>query len=337
MTGGSPRSVRAVSASDLSSVDPSALDPATARIAVVGPGAVGTFFAAQLSVAGRCVVACGRRTFDRYIVESELAPVDAPAVCVTDPADLASVGLDGPADLVLVTVKTFQIAGAAAWLDALCGPSTIVAGAQNGVEEVERLAPYVNGAHVVPCVVYCGCQLIEPGHIRHDQHGIMIVPDDEVTRRVAPIFDGSAARWRPDADFLAASWRKLGVNVMANGVTALTRRTMDVLATEPVDVVARALLRECLTVARADGADVDPAEADEFDLSVLPRYGTSMYYDVMADRATEFDALHGAVLRAGARHGIDTPVTRVVHALLAGREAVTTPPSKSEADRFGPA
>ena len=316
--------------------DPPSIDPATARIAVVGPGAVGTFFAAQLSVVGRNVVACARRGFDRYVVSSELAPVDAPAVCVTDPADLPNVGLDGAADFVIVTVKTFQTAEAAPWLDALCGPRTIVAGAQNGVEEVERLAPYVNGAHVVPCVVYCGSQLIEPGHIRHDQHGIMIVPDDDVTRRVGPIFDGSAARWQPEADFLAATWRKLGINVMANGVTGLTRRTMDVLATEPVDVVARELLRECLTVARAGGVDVDPAEADEFDLTVLPQYGTSMYYDVMADRATEFDALHGAVLRAGARYKIDTPVTRVVYALLAGREAVTTPPSQSKADQFGP-
>ena len=105
---------------------------------------------------------------------------------------------------------------------------------------------------------------------------------------------------------------------------------------EPVDAVARDLLRECLTVGRTDGAAVDPVEADEYDLSVMPRYGTSMYYDVMADRATEYDALHGAVLRAGARHGIETPVTRVVHALLAGREAETTPPSRSESDRFGP-
>jgi 2-dehydropantoate 2-reductase len=297
---------------------------------------VGTFFAAQLSAAGRSVVACARRPFDRYVVESATAPVDEPATCVTEPAELPGVGLDGPADLVLVTVKTFHTDGAAAWLDALCGPDTIVAGAQNGIEEVERLTPYVNGAHVVPCVVYCGTQLIEPGHIRHDQHGILIVPDDPVTRRVAPLFDGTAARWRPDADFLAATWRKLGVNVMANGVTALTRRTMDVLGTRPVDRVARDLLRECLTVGRAEGGDVDPAEADQYDLSVLPDYGTSMYYDVMADRSTEFDALHGAVLRAGARHGIETPVTTVVHALLAGREAETTPPSRSHADRFGP-
>ena len=306
--------------------DESPLDPTAAQIAVVGPGAVGTYFAAQLTAAGRNVVACARRRFDRYVVESESVPVDEPAVCVTDPTELVGVGLDGPADLVIVTVKGFQTAGAANWLHALCGPDTIVAGAQNGVEEVERLTPFVNGAHVVPCVVYCGCELLEPGHIRHDQHGIMIVPDDAVTRRVAPIFDATAARWRPDADFAVETWRKLGLNVMANGVTALTRRMMNVLATEPVGQIARDLLRECLTVGRAEGARVDPAEADEFDMSVFPEQGTSMYYDVVNERPTEYDELHGAVLRIGARHGIDTPVTRVVHALLAGREADPSTP-----------
>ncbi len=309
------------------------LDPATARIAVVGPGGVGTFFAAQLSHAGRSVVACGRRPFERYLVESEQAPVDAPAVAVTEPAELPAVGFGGPVDLVIVAVKTFQTAGAAPWLDALCGPGTIVAGAQNGIEEVDRLAPHVDGARVVPCVVYCGTQLIEPGHIRHDQHGILIVPDDETTRRVTPIFEGTAARWRPDADFEAESWRKLGVNVMANGVTALTRRTMDVLGTEPVGSVARDLLRECLRVGAAAGAPVDEAEADAFDLGVFPDYGTSMYYDVMADRPTEYDELYGAVMRFGARHGVDTPVTRVVHALLAGREADPVP---ADVDPHGP-
>lgn len=298
-----------------------ALDPATASIAVVGPGAVGTYFAAQLAASGRRVIACARRRFERYVVDSESAPVDAPATCAVQPGELRSLGLNGPADLVIVTVKAFQTEGTAPWLAALCGPGTIVVGAQNGVEEVERLTPLVNGAHVLPCVVYCGSELLAPGHIRHDQHGVLIVPDDDGARAVAPLFAGTEARWRPEPDFPTETWRKLGINVMANGITALTRRTMETIGRPPVDAIARDLLRECWTVGRAVGADVAPADADAFDLSLLPAQGTSMYYDVLAGRRTEFDALHGAVLRFGAGHGIATPVTAVVHALLAGREA----------------
>ena len=293
----------------------------SARIAVVGVGAVGTYFAAQLTAAGRHVVACARRPFERYVVDSQTAPVDERATCLTDPADLAGVGFGGPVDVVIVAVKGFQTVGTAGWLDALCGPDTIVIGAQNGIEAVERLSPIVNGARVVQAVVYCGCELLEPGHIRHDQHGIMIVPDDELTREVAPVFDGTAASWRPDARYDEEKWRKLAVNVMANGVTALSRRTMTILGTRPVDAIARDLYRECLTVGRADGADVDPVVANSIEFGVYPDQGTSMYYDVLADRPTEYDEVHGAALRAAARHDIDLPVTRVVHALLAAREA----------------
>ncbi len=303
----------------------------SARIAVVGVGAVGTYFAAQLTAAGRHVVACARRPFERYVVDSETVPVDAPATCVTDPADLAEVGFEDRADVVIVAVKGFQTPGTAGWLDALCGPDTIVIGAQNGIEAVERLTPYVSGAQVVQAVVYCGCELLAPGHIRHDQHGIMIVPDNDLTRGVAPIFAGTAASWRPDPRYAEEKWRKLAVNVMANGVTALSRRTMSILGTRPVDAIARDLYRECLTVGRADGADVDPVDANRIDFGVYPDQGTSMYYDVMADRSTEYDELHGAALRAAARHAIDLPVTRVVHALLAAREA-EAPSSDAQPD-----
>ena len=297
------------------------LDPATSTVAVVGPGAVGTFFAAHLAAAGRHVVACARRPFDRYVVDSDTAAVDTVARCVTVPGDLAAVGLTSPADLVIVTVKAFQTAGAAPWLARLCGPDTVVVGAQNGVEEVERLTPFVDGARVLPAVVYCGSELLAPGHIRHDQHGVLIVPDDDAGRAVAPLFDGTGANWRPDPSFPTETWRKLGINVMANGVTALTRRTMEAIADSPLESIARDLVRECWTVGRAEGARLGPEDADAFDFSLLPAQGTSMYYDVMAGRPTEFDALHGAVLRIGARHGVATPVTEVVHALLAGREA----------------
>ena len=298
-----------------------AFDPARASVAVVGPGAVGTFFAAQLAASGRRVFACARRRFDRYLVDSDTAPTDTQAVCAIEPGELETLGLSGPADLVIVTVKAFQTEGTAPWLATLCGPETVVVGAQNGVEEVERLTPLVTGARVLPSVVYCGSELLAPGHIRHDQHGVLIVPDDEAGQTVAPLFAGTGATWRPDPGFTTEAWRKLGINVMANGLTALTRRTMETIADHPVDAIAHDLLRECWTVGRAEGAEVGPADADAFDLSLLPAQGTSMYYDVMAERPTEFDALHGAVLRTGAAHGIATPVTAVVHALLAGREA----------------
>src|SRR5688572_2188929 len=137
------------------------------RIAVVGVGSVGTFFAAHLAAAGHDVLACARRPFDTYRVESAEAPVTGPANVATGPAAVTG----GPYPWLLVAVKAHQTVDAAPWFDRLCGPdspgrpASIVVAVQNGVEAVERFTPLVHGATVVPAVVYCGAELQEPGRI----------------------------------------------------------------------------------------------------------------------------------------------------------------------------
>jgi 2-dehydropantoate 2-reductase len=290
-----------------------------ADIAIVGPGAVGGFFAAHLAGIGCDVVSCARRPFDRYVVTSSIAPVEAPAWAVTHPSELD--GID-PVDWVLVGVKAHQTQDAAPWFDRLCGPSTSVVVMQNGVEGEERLRPYAHGADVVAAVVYCGAELTAPGRIRHTNAGTLIVPAGRaVSERLAGLFAGSGARIKLSDDYVTEAWRKLGINVLANGITALTRQPMGVLRRPEVARLAERLLDECWTVARAVGASLSTDDVTQVMEGVarMPVDGaTSMYYDRMAGRPTEHDALYGAVVRAGARHGIPTPFAETVAALLAG-------------------
>jgi 2-dehydropantoate 2-reductase len=44
--------------------------------------------------------------------------------------------------------------------------------------------------------------------------------------------------------------------------------------------------------------------------------GTSMYFDRLAGRTLEVEALTGAIVAAGERHGIATPLNRTLLALL---------------------
>jgi 2-dehydropantoate 2-reductase len=286
------------------------------EIAVVGPGAVGTFFAAHLAAAGRDVVSCARRPFERYIVESKQLPVEAPAVVLTDPADV-----EGPVPWVLVAVKAHQTAGAAGWLGRLCDRDTTVVAVQNGVEAVERLTPYVNGAEVIASVVYCGAELAGPGHSLHSSSGHLFVPDIPSSHQLAKLFAGSGAEIRPTADHVTELWRKLGMNVTLNGVTALTDRPTSVVGQPEVRVLAERLLSEAWTVGRAEGADLDDGTMGRL-LDGMARHDgiTSMLQDRRAGRPTEHDALYGAVVRFGARHGIDTPANEALLGLLAGAD-----------------
>jgi 2-dehydropantoate 2-reductase len=285
------------------------------RVAVVGPGSVGTFFAAHLTAAGRDVVACARRPFREYVVDSPQSPVRAPAHVVTDPEELA-----GPADWVLVTVKAHHTPGVEPWLRRLCLDSTKVVVIQNGVEGAERVAPYSGDAEVLPAVVYCAAELVEPGHIEHRQDGRLILPDVETAHRLVELFAGTPAVVRPTDGYITDAWRKLGLNVMFNGITALTMRPISVMSRPGVGEVGRRLLQETWAVGRAEGADLSAEAADELaDGFANVRDGgpTSMLQDRRAGRPTEHDALYGAVIRAGRRHGIPTPLCEVFDALIA--------------------
>jgi 2-dehydropantoate 2-reductase len=262
------------------------------------------------------VVACVRRPFDRYRVISPEIPFEGPAVAVTDPWVLP---WDGPVDVVLVTLKTQQTAGAADWFRPLCGPDTIVVTVQNGIEGEARLRPLAPYSTVLPAVVHCGAELVAPGQIRHSSQARFILPDVPASHRLVELAAGTPLRMEPSPRHRQAAWFKLGLNSVANGLTALTGKPMAVVASAGIRRIGRQLLEECWTVARADGVEVDLDRIDE----VLDRMAdqtasrTSMLHDREAGRPTEHDAIHGSILRRAAARGITTPVTRIVHDLLA--------------------
>lgn len=286
-------------------------------IALVGPGSVGTYLAAQLAAGGNDVVSCARRPFTEYVVDSPEHPVRHAATVATDPADLPA---DWQPRFVLVCVKAHQTPGAADWLARLAGPDTALVSVQNGVEGLERLSPYAAGGEVLPSVVYCGAELLEPGHVRHYTAGLLITPDVPSMHELAAASAGTGLTVRPDADYVTETWRKLGANICANGITALTRRRMEVMTSPGMPDLLRALLGECWAVARAEGATLGDADVETFVSGLTGRThtgGTSMYYDRMAGRPTEQDALYGAVVRAAARHGIATPTVATFQTLIA--------------------
>jgi 2-dehydropantoate 2-reductase len=286
-----------------------------AEVAVVGPGGVGGYFAAQLAASGRDVVACSRRPFAEWVVESKRHPVQAPARVATDPADLDG---DGRARWVLFAVKAHQSEGAAPWLARLCDATTTVVVVQNGVEGVERVTPFAHGATVLPSVVYCGATLLAPGRIRHRQNGFLWVPDGDESESLAKLFEGTGGQIRPTATYLTEAWRKLGLNVMANGPTALARRGSAMFAEPAMAELARALLEECFAVGRACGAELTSDDVDAIVRGLGGRDGpSSMLTDRLAGRPTEHDAIYGAVVRAGVRHGIATPLAQAIGALVA--------------------
>nr|WP_142055153.1 ketopantoate reductase C-terminal domain-containing protein [Pseudonocardia kunmingensis] len=121
------------------------------------------------------------------------------------------------------------------------------------MEAVERAASFVQGATVLPAVVYCGAELLAPGRSWHDGMERFLVPEGEAGRRFAECFASPLAKVRARSDFTTQAWRKLGTNVAGNGLAALTGRLTDALRAPELGAVARALVAECFTVGAVEG------------------------------------------------------------------------------------
>lgn len=292
-------------------------------VAVIGLGSIGGVVAGLLAALHRYnLVACVRQPIDRLVVEHPEGTIDLPIRALTEPSKAQSV------DWVLLCTKTQDTAASEPWLKQLCGPQTRVATLQNGIGHSERLAPFVGQATVVPTIVYYNGERLAPDRVRLRRAGQyeLAVGDDDGGRAFAALLDGTGLRILISPDFKTLVWRKLLLNAMANPITALTLQRQAVFRREDVKALCLDILKEAAAVARADGARLPDDEPERLLATLLtypPDAGTSMYFDRLAGRPLEIEALTGAVVAAGARHGVPTPINRVL--LILGRAISDVP------------
>ena len=159
-----------------------------------------------------------------------------------------------------------------------------------------------------------------PGEVRVRRTGRgLVVPDDDGGRAVAALFAGDGVDIETVADFPTAAWEKLLFNVIANPLTALTGRPLEVFADPAMAGLGLDLALEAVEVARAEGTQLTPEHARVALawLQGLPgATPSSMLQDRTAGRRLEHVGLLGPVVALGQRHGVPTPLTRAVLALL---------------------
>lgn len=281
-----------------------------ARVAVIGAGAIGGTLAAWLAQA-HDVTVCARSPLDDLVVETPEGVLRATPRILTDPAEASEV------DWVLATTKTYDCAAASAWLPGLMGPATRLAVIQNGVEQRERF-PEVPAQRTVPVIIDLPAERTGPGRVVQRRNGTIHVPEGAAGDALVALFADTAVDARTTPDFVTAAWRKLAINC-AGIVSAITRRPAEVANDEAVAEVMRGLVRECIAVGRAEGADLPDALADkvvEWTRKAHPQSVNSLHADFLAGRPMELDARNGVIVRLGARHGIDAPMNRTLAALL---------------------
>jgi 2-dehydropantoate 2-reductase len=283
-------------------------------VAVVGPGAIGTTVAAALYQVGLTPRVYGRTPRDQLELHAPEGHIVVPGPVRVDVTQDVT-----PVDLVFLAVKATQVEAAAPWLTALCQSDTVVCVLQNGVEQIAAVAPYAPRGQVLPSVVWFPAQAQNDGSVWLRGEARLTVPDTQPGRTASEALAQSLCTVELATDFTSLAWRKLMQNAVA-GFMVLTGRRVGMFARADIAELGLTYLRECLAVARAEGADLDDEVPEEI-IDAFRAYpadmGTSILADREAGRPLEWDVRNGVVLRRGRQHGIPTPISDLLVPLLA--------------------
>ena len=301
------------------------------RVAVFGSGAVGCFFGGMLARAGAPVTLVGRPAHvaairrDGLLMEALTFREHVRAAADTEPAAVAG------HDVVLFCVKSGDTEAGARAIAPHLAPGAVVVSLQNGVDNPARLAPLV-AAEVLGAVVYVGCGMAGPGHVRHTGRGDLVIgglrgsaEGERRAREVAALFERAGVPCVVSPDIDADLWLKLIVNCAYNPTSALSRLQYGRMLAQPEGPdLMRAIVAEAVAVARAEGVNLPAEGLVEKVLAVgkaMPTQISSTAQDIGLGKRTEIDALNGHVARRGAALGVPTPVNTTLWQLVKLLEA----------------
>ena len=301
------------------------------KIAIVGTGAMGSVYAALLGAAGHEIWA-----IDAW--QAHVAAMRANGLRVEGASGDRTVRLHattdakevGPCDLVIIATKVMHVAQAAEATKALLGKDTLVLSIQNGLGGPDTTARVLGRERVLVGVVGgFGASMKGPGHAHHN--GWELVRLGEFAGPVSPRLEKIAEVWRSggfkvkcfdDIDQLV--WEKLICNVCYSGTCAITERTIiEVIEDPDLWKVASGCAKEAFAVAKARGVKLEIADCVEYVRAFglkIPNARPSVLLDHMAGRASEIDAINGAIPSAAEAAGGTAPYNEVISGLIRGKE-----------------
>ena len=297
-------------------------------VAIVGSGAIGTYYGARLALHGLDV---------RFLMRSDLAAVQKRGSIILHErtGDLAVSPVKafgsseeiGVVDVVLVTLKTTANADLARLLPPLVGPATAVVTLQNGLGNEDFLATLVRPEQILGGLCFIAVVRSGPGELKsYHTPGYITLGQfkgpgaSERAQAIAQVISASGVKCQVVDNLLEARWRKLVWNIPFNGLSiAGGGIATDRILGDPVMAAEiRALMDEVVLAAAAQGF-VIPESFVQGQIDVTPPMGAyqpSSLIDFLAGREVEIEAIWGEPLRRARALGVPTPRLSLLYSVL---------------------
>jgi len=294
-------------------------------IAIVGAGAIGTYYGARLARVGNDV---------RFLLRRDLEVVRREGLRVAEGArsfSLPKVGAFGaaseigPVDLVIVTLKATANAELPRLLPPLLHHRTTVLTLQNGLGSEEQVAEVVGAGRVLGGLCFIATMRTAPGEVTCLHPGSITMgeferPASDRTRALAALLNDAGIVCNVVDSLAEARWQKLVWNIPFNGLSIAAGgiTTEKICGNPELAAQVRALMREVAAAAAALGYTIpEEFQCKQFDVTPpMGAYAPSSLVDYLAQRDVEVEPIWGEPLRRAQAAGVDTPRLAMLYAVL---------------------
>ncbi len=301
------------------------------KIAVIGAGAVGSYYGARLAESGHEVHFLVRR--DYHAITANGLKVTSPDgdFVLTNPHIAKNSEEIAPADWVICALKASSFLDAHKLVQPCVGPGTRILVLMNGLGLEEHFAGWFGAGRVFGGLAFTCINRGKPGHIHHLAYGAVTIGHYENNpaelEKALSLWSGSKACVLPAVSLLRARWEKLcwnipfsGLCVAAGGIT-----TDRILSDQGLKTAAHNLMGEVIEAGNADlefhGENLRIDRNSMIDsmftrTSTMGAYRPSTMIDYVEGKAMEIEAMFGEPLRRAESLGITVPNLTLLTALL---------------------
>lgn len=293
-------------------------------IIVIGAGAIGSFYGANLSKLNNVTLAARKEHADRINKKGlKITGLENKTYRLKAVEKINSIGNNS---VVLLTTKVYGSKDAISGIKGLIKKSTVVLCLQNGLYS-ENLVKEIIGKKciVLRAITNFGVSFLKPGIVKYNNYSYTAIEKSPASEELAENFSKCGLNAHVSPNIKKDMWKKLVFNCVLNPVTSILRIENRGISDEKLNPLKKLIVAECLKVAEKDGVkfDIDFMKILNTDFR-LSRNLSSMQQDLLKGKHTEIGYLNGAVAELGKKYGIECPVNEALAGIIRDMEKQKT-------------